>query len=339
MKILVLPRDANPYQSLLYGAMRGVEVRYLGESTPSRTLNQLLIPLELAAGRARGARIVHLHWTFGFGMPSRRLAWLWFRWTLTVIRLLGLRLVWTAHNVLPHGRVFPDDAAARRLLVRACDLVIAHGPRALDGLAGLGAVPARSALVPHGAYSVRDPGPPPGRASFLYFGQIAPYKGVEDLIEAFEATDLDATLTIAGNCRDRAHAERLETMAARSSGRLRLNLGYVPDDQVSGYFAEADAVVLPFRNVTTSGSTLLALSHGRPVLLPAGVGLWPDAGRAVMTYDGTVPGLSRALRDLAAAPDLADRATAARAHAGALGWDAIGATTRELLTALIEGRS
>ena len=50
MKVLVLPRDANPYQSLLYGEMRrlGVQVIYLGELTPIQTLNLLLLPLEVA---------------------------------------------------------------------------------------------------------------------------------------------------------------------------------------------------------------------------------------------------------------------------------------------------
>lgn len=36
MKILVFPREANPYQDLLYGEMQrfGVEAVYIGELTP-----------------------------------------------------------------------------------------------------------------------------------------------------------------------------------------------------------------------------------------------------------------------------------------------------------------
>ena len=50
MKMLVLPRDPNPYQGLLYGAMGrlGVRIRYLGELTPSHAVNMLLLPAELA---------------------------------------------------------------------------------------------------------------------------------------------------------------------------------------------------------------------------------------------------------------------------------------------------
>ena len=49
MRILVLPRDPNPYQRLLYGEMHrlGVQITYIGDLTPSRTLNLFLLPLEV----------------------------------------------------------------------------------------------------------------------------------------------------------------------------------------------------------------------------------------------------------------------------------------------------
>ena len=87
MKLLVFPRDPNPYQGLLYGEMQrlGVHVSYIGGLTPSRTLNLLLLPLELAARRMSGARVIHLHWVFAFGFPGgrrfnvmRRMAYVWF---------------------------------------------------------------------------------------------------------------------------------------------------------------------------------------------------------------------------------------------------------------------
>ncbi len=202
MRILVLPRDPNPYQELLYGEMRrqGASVHYLGELTRSRTLGLLLLPLEVAAGRAAGARIVHLHWVFGFELPGarrfpvlRRAAYLWFRLWLAACRALGVHIVWTAHNVLPHEPVFADDAAARRALVRASDLVLAHAPAALAALADLGAVPSRSVVIRHGpvaavrAAALRPPGAGGGPRRFLFFGRVQPYKGVADLLAAFAA--------------------------------------------------------------------------------------------------------------------------------------------------------
>jgi hypothetical protein len=156
MKVLVLPRDPNPYQRLLYSEMQslGVRVSYLGELTPSRTLNLCLLPLETAARRMTGARLIHLHWVFAFALPGagrlpvmRRLAYIWFLAWLRICRMLGMHLIWTAHNVLPHQPVFADEVSARRALVRASDLVLAHSPSTLAELAGLGAVARSSAVI------------------------------------------------------------------------------------------------------------------------------------------------------------------------------------------------
>jgi len=72
MRLLVFPRDPNPYQTLLYTEMQrlGVRVTYIGELIPSNTLSLLLLPLEVAARRIAGARVVHLHWVFAFALPG-----------------------------------------------------------------------------------------------------------------------------------------------------------------------------------------------------------------------------------------------------------------------------
>lgn len=347
MKILALPRDPNPYQRLLYGEMArlGATVRFLGQVTPSHAVNLLLLPAETAAGRLAGARIVHLHWVFGFVLPGtgrlpvlRRLAQAWFRVWLGVVRLLGMRLVWTAHNVLPHSRVFHDDAAARRLLVRHCDLVIAHSAGALAELAALGATPRRSIVVRHGPLAPASPGllRAPGSGDrprqFLFFGNVAEYKGVEELLAAFAGLPpwLDARLTVAGQCRDHALRERLVAVP-----NTRLRLESIPEAEVAGLMADADVVVLPFRRVTTSGSAELALAHGRPLILPDLKGLADLPAAAVVRYDGTVPGLTAALADLAGAGQsrLAAMSAAALGYSRQASWPEIAGTTLRAMTA------
>ena len=342
MKILVLPRDANPYQELLYRQLRrrGFRIRYVGRLTPSHTLNLLLLPLELASCRLAGARLVHLHWVFAFTMPfGRRAAQRWFAVVLRVISLLGLRLVWTAHNVLPHAPVFTDDVAARRTLVRSSDLVIAHAPTALEELSGLGARPRRSAVIPHGPYPAPVLPAPEGRGRFLFIGKIAEYKGVEDLLIAFGGLPggVRASLTIAGTCPDPDLAVRLRELAAAAPGPVTLRLEHIPDDELARLFADADAVVLPFRRVTTSGSALLALSHGRPLVLPEAAmpaGL-PDA--AVASYSGSVADLTRVLAELATTDrtTLETMSAAAIAHTRGTGWDEIGESTMREFSALL----
>ncbi len=132
---MVFPRDPNPYQELLYAGLKpsGFGVVYVGELTSSHTLNMILLPFEIVVRRIRGSRHLHVHWIFGFAAsilgrfaPLRRLSQWWFRLFLFTARHSGVDVVWTVHNVTPHDRVFANDDAARRMLVRG--VLIGGGP-------------------------------------------------------------------------------------------------------------------------------------------------------------------------------------------------------------------
>ena len=358
MKILVFPRDPNPYQAQLQAALerRGAQVSYLGQLTSSQTINLLLLPAELVFRRMGGARVVHLHWVFGFRFPGaerfpllRRLAQAWFAGWLGTARLLGMRVVWTAHNVLPHTPVFADDAAARRLLVSRCDVVFAHSPAALAGLSALGAVPRRSVLIRHGPLgptvppdSLRAPGAGNGPREFLFFGTVAGYKGVEELLTAFGGlpAGTPARLTVAGRCDDPELQARL-TAALPAAGNVRLHLEYVPELEVAGLLAGADVVVLPFRRVTTSGSAELALAHARPLIVPDLPGLAGLPSDAVTRYDGSVRGLTAALADLTRADGsrLAAMSAAALGYSALASWPEIAAVTLSAIESALSGVS
>jgi glycosyltransferase involved in cell wall biosynthesis len=355
MRLLVLPRDANPYQGLLYREMErlGVQVRYIGELTPSHTLNLLLLPLELGVWRMSGARLVHLHWVFIFSLPGaqrfpamRWLAYGWFLIWLKACRALRMRLIWTAHNVVPHEPVFGDDIAARRALVRASDLVLAHSESTLAELSVLGAVPRRYAIIQHGpmvsrpsSSVLRLPGTPDGPRRFLFFGRIQEYKGVEDLLVAFLAMPDHnrAQLTIAGQCDDLELKSQLCALAQRNAVGITLRMERVPDDEVTQMFAAADVVVLPFRRVTTSGSAMLALSYGRPLIVPNIGGLADLPDQVALRYDGDVSGLSHALAQMACADceTLAAMSAAASNYAYKVTWQEIARRTIYEMSSLI----
>lgn len=339
MKVLALPRDPGPYQRLLYGACarRGLRVRYVGDLTPSRSLNLLLLPLELALWRIAGWRTLHLHWVFNFSLPGarrlplmRRLARGWFGLILASARLLGMRVAWTAHNTLPHDPVFDDDVAARRALVNASRVVLAHSQSAVADLKRIGAQPRRVAVVPPGPFAsngaasaLPEPGSArPGPLRLLFFGKVLPYKGVEELLRALALLPLaaDVRLTVAGHCPDRDLRARIEELADE---RVQLRLEHVPDDEIAPLMAAADAVVLPFRRITTSSSALLAMEHGRPLVVPD-LPLFNELPeRAAVRYDGSVGGLAGALRELAGwdAGRLSAAGAAAREHTRSLSWD------------------
>lgn len=348
MKVLALPRDPNPYQGLLYGACRrrGMRVRYVSELTPSHTLNLLLLPLELAALRLAGWRILHLHWVFRFAIEwlervpgLRRLPELWFAVVLATARALGVHVVWTAHNVLPHAPVFADDVRARRRLVRSAGLVISHSAAAAELVAKRFGRPRREAIIPHPPYGIsraqvpRSEGDGP---TLLFFGTLAPYKGVTELLEAFGrvAYGSGLRLTVAGRCRDERLREELQRLAAPWRGRVELCLEPVPDEDLPELLGSHDVLVLPFREVTTSGSVVLGLGAGMPVLVPD---LPVFDGLPVMRHVPGIDGLAAALRELAAMDrdELERHARAASDWAEGLSWEAAAAATERAFRDLL----
>lgn len=148
-------------------------------------------------------------------------------------------------------------------------------------------------IAPHGPY---DHLPVPRRATaaadgvtrLLFFGLIRPYKGLEDLIAAFDGlTDEQAsrfTLTVVGETWQgwTLPAERIAASPHRD--RITFVNRYVSDVEAGAHFAAADALVLPYRRGSASGPLQIAMSSGLHVLLYAVGGLV----EAVREYAGAV---------------------------------------------------
>jgi glycosyltransferase involved in cell wall biosynthesis len=106
------------------------------------------------------------------------------------------------------------------------------------------------------------------------------------------------------------------------------DLREVPDEEVAALHLCADAAVIAYRDVFSSGALLLALSFGLPVVAP-------DVGTAAeLVGEGAgelfAPGaLTVALESMSRA-DLGARASAAAAVARRYGWDGVGGETSAL---------
>ena len=139
------------------------------------------------------------------------------------------------------------------------------------------------ATIPHGPYDHHAGPSNTGRSVasddfvFLYFGVIRPYKGVEDLVAAFDllpAEIRDASrLVIVGETWE-GWTTPLDAVAA-SANRDRITVvnRYVDDAEVGEHFAGADAVVLPYRRSSSSGPLHIAMSSGLPVVVTSVGGL------------------------------------------------------------------
>ena len=212
---------------------------------------------------------------------------------LHLCRVLGVRLVLTVHNILPHEvRRFERELYFR--YYRTVDGLILHSERnrrrLLELLPDLNSE--RVYHIPHGNYAhfrdfeldrrearVRLGLPEEGRM-VLFFGAIRPYKGLDlflQLVKPVRAARPEAFFAVAGNVL-RGEQEEYEKQIAELGLReedLQTRFAYLTNEEAIAYVCAADLVVLPYREIYQSGVLLFAFSFGRPVLATR-VGSFPE---------------------------------------------------------------
>ena len=286
MKVLHDPdwRSANTYQGKLADGLEaeGVEVTFTDSTTAI-----LLLTRQVFRHRPD---IVHLHWVQDYFAVNESsalrfiarhlLAWLDL-WIVTVV--LRRRVVWTVHNLTAHEALHPAaDLRARRFLARRCTALFCHGPSGVDAIVRTLGVPTGCVVTaPHPSYvddhlldADRDAARDRldiDRDAFVYsfVGGYRSYKGLDDVVAAFgDLDDPRARLVLAGR--------GMDAVAFPEDDRVRIHDAFLPADELRHWFAATDVVVLPFRSVFTSGSLLLAMSFGKPVIA-TDVGLVGDS--------------------------------------------------------------
>jgi glycosyltransferase involved in cell wall biosynthesis len=211
------------------------------------------LALSLAA-RLTGARVVvEFHEVQDTGEAAHR-------WASLYVRKLIKPLLRAASGVVVHSR-FDQEAIADTYALSTVPQVIArHGP------------------YDHHDATARRPVTQGEPRRLLFFGTIRPYKGLEDLIDAFALLPGDCRLTVVGETWEGWHLPVDMIAASPVRDRIELVNRYVTDAEVNEFFAAADLVVLPYRRSSASGPLHIAMSHGLPVVVTAVGGLVEAAG-------------------------------------------------------------
>jgi glycosyltransferase involved in cell wall biosynthesis len=202
---------------------------------------------------------------------------------LILAKLLGYRIVWTLHNLYPHEKLQPEYIGwlAHLLMAQLANAVIVHCEHARRALAQEFYRRKSVWTIFHPSYIGVYPNTitrSEARAKLdlcerqriiLFLGTIRAYKGVEQLLDVFQRIpDKDLVLVIAGKFWHTMPPDRQSDPLFRADKRVVLVPEFIPDADLQAYYNAADAVVLPFTNVLSSGSALLAMSFGCPIIAP-----------------------------------------------------------------------
>jgi len=164
-----------------------------------------------------------------------------------------------------------------RLRGRPC-VVIPHGP--LDHHSSKNATGISAGISYRSA--------PSDTLNLLFFGLIRPYKGLEDLVRAFDLFDDEEVksywLTVVGETWEGWDLPVRLIQQSRHRQRITLINRFVHDDEVVAHFANADAVVLPYHRSSASSPAHVAMSNGLPLVITAVGGL----PAAVKDYEGAI---------------------------------------------------
>jgi glycosyltransferase involved in cell wall biosynthesis len=234
------------------------------------------------------ADVLHFHWIHPYllrktavGSVIRSLRFLV---EIIFLKAAGTRIAWTIHNLSNHEGLHPKiEKFFSSIFIQLANTVFVHGQQA----ARLSSSHFRANInhfhvISHPAYCgiyPNDSSKMQARQKispnllgevgtvFLFLGRVNPYKGVFDLVNEFKSLPQNCKLIIAGEASDSSTHAEMEAAIATDSRFIYFPQA-IPESDLHFYFNAADIVVLPFRKILTSGSVLLAMSFGKPLVVP-----------------------------------------------------------------------
>ena len=276
----------NPYQNLLLKNLAdvGFDVRY-----GMRKVYFSFIDLSILFNLIKNYKvdIIHLHWQHPFIIHKKRKILAIFKCLLFIVQLsfikfLGVKIVWTVHNLKNHDNKFIRiEKKFTRIVALLADAIIAHCRTSRLEIIELFKINKDKVFViPHGNYhkvykdkltrqeSRKKFNLVDTDFTYLFLGLIRPYKGIVDLIESFQnINDPSVKLIIAGRLESKELGDVLKKKEAFNN-HIMSKFHYIDDDEIEIYMKASDVMVLPYRDIINSGSAILGMSFGKAIIAP-----------------------------------------------------------------------
>ena len=226
-------------------------------------------------------KLFHILWNNKFRLFDCTLLMLYYK-------LLGKRVVFTAHNVNA-GKRDENDSWLNRMSLnvqyRLSDHIFVHTDGMKSEMAFEFRIPdSKISVIPFGinntvpntllshSQAKGQLGISKHDKVLLFFGNIAPYKGLEYLIAAFDELlkqDSNYRLLIVGSPKGPATYWNQIRRGIETSGiadRVIEKIEYVPDEETEVYFKASDVLILPYTHVFQSGVLFLGYNFGLPAI-------------------------------------------------------------------------
>ncbi|MFA7123861.1 MAG: glycosyltransferase family 4 protein, partial [Candidatus Delongbacteria bacterium] len=200
--------------------------------------------------------------------------------------ILKIKLFWTIHNLYPHKHYHKSlEKYFSIKMIKLADGVIAHSISNKEQIINefnATKFSDKIFVIPHGHFinnyannisyeesrrafniSVND-------FVFLFFGRIEEYKGVLKLIDCFKKLQKEyynIHLLIAGAVRNENLKQKI-IERTDNNGSIKIEFKSIGDDEIQNYMKCSNIVVIPYENIFTSGSAILAMSFSKPIIIP-----------------------------------------------------------------------
>lgn len=185
------------------------------------------------------------------------------------------KFVLTAHNIAPHEAPEKTKKLYQKLY-DSCDMIVVHNKDCRKRLMQEYYVPyEKILLMPHGSYPIPTncalEKNKKEKVSFLQFGCIRKYKGLDVLLQAIAllpyAVKQQCSFKIAG---ERLRLDDTDYEAqARQLGidwMVDFDFRHIPNGDLPDLFQNTDFCLYPYHEISGSGALLMSFSYGIPVI-------------------------------------------------------------------------
>ena len=192
-------------------------------------------------------------------------------------RKLGIKVLWTVHNIEHHEGASWIDRCGYRTLARHSDLLITYGASSETALRDQYRDVGRTLVMGHGNYAGQYPKPrprhevladlglDPDKPMVCCVGIVREQKGFELAIDAVRQLHGMVQLVVAGQLHSSIDEASFRRQIDTTPGATLVGR-QVSDQEFADIVGASEAVLLPYRQVTGSGVLFAAWSLSRGVI-------------------------------------------------------------------------